>query len=58
MYEFAEDCGSMERSRYFGFSKGESTPAGQKTAPVSGEATLFETPQLAVPRLCQSTLFV
>jgi hypothetical protein len=25
MYEFAEDCGSMERSRYFGFSKG--TPA-------------------------------
>jgi len=23
MYEFAEDCGSMERSRYFGFSKGE-----------------------------------
>lgn len=22
MYDFAEDCGSMERSRYFGFSKG------------------------------------
>lgn len=21
LYEFAEDCGSMERSRYFGFSK-------------------------------------
>jgi hypothetical protein len=22
MYEFAEEAGSMERSRYFGFSKG------------------------------------
>jgi hypothetical protein len=33
MYEFADDAGSMERSRYFGFSKGAHQPGATATQP-------------------------
>jgi hypothetical protein len=41
MYEFAEEAGSMERSRYFGFSKGAAAQAAAVLLCIACRAVIF-----------------